>query len=54
MTRAVFEANDVVPIQKKKEKVYLVTLKRLVKNKLAVAGLVIICLQIAIDRKSVV
>jgi len=47
MTRAVLEANDVVPVQKKKEKVYLVTLKRLVKNKLAVAGLVIICLQIA-------
>jgi len=47
MTRAVLEANDVVPVQKKKEKVYLVTLKRLVKNKLAVAGLVLICLQIA-------
>jgi len=47
MTRAMLEATDVVPVQKKKEKVYLVTLKRLLKNKLAVAGLVIICLQIA-------
>lgn len=47
MTKAMLEANDIVQVQKKKEKVYLVTLKRLVKNKLAVAGLVIICLQIA-------
>ncbi|MFX3672889.1 MAG: ABC transporter permease [Paenisporosarcina sp.] len=46
MTRAVLEANEVVPTRKKKEKVYLVTMKRLLKNKLAVAGLIIIFLQI--------
>lgn len=47
MTKAALEVNEVVQVRKKKEKVYLVTLKRLFKNKLAVAGLIIICLQIA-------
>jgi len=35
-----------VPVQKKKEKVYITTLKRLLKNKLAVVGIIIILLQI--------
>jgi len=35
-----------VPVRKKKEKVYITTLKRLLKNKLAVVGIIIILLQI--------
>ncbi len=46
MTNAVLSTDERVPIVKKKEKVYVTTFKRLVKNKLAVAGLVIILLQI--------
>lgn len=44
MTNAVL--TDQMPVVKKKEKVYVTTLKRLLKNKLAVAGLIIILLQI--------
>lgn len=46
MTNAVLSTDERVPIVKKKEKVYVTTFKRLVKNKLAVVGLVIILLQI--------
>lgn len=46
MTNAVLTTEERMPVVKKKEKVYVTTLKRLLKNKLAVAGLIIILLQI--------
>lgn len=46
MTNAILTTEKRLPVVKKKEKVYMTTLKRLFKNKLAVAGLVIILLQI--------
>lgn len=46
MTNAVLSTDERAPFVKKKEKVYITTLKRLLKNKLAVVGMVIILLQI--------
>lgn len=46
MTNAILTTEKRLPVVKKKEKVYMTTLKRLFKNKLAVAGLFIILLQI--------
>jgi peptide/nickel transport system permease protein len=46
MTNAVLTNESKTLVVKKKEKVYVTTLKRLLKNKLAVAGMIIIILQI--------
>ncbi len=46
MTNAVLTTDLKTSVVKKKEKVYVTTLKRLLKNKLAVAGMIIIILQI--------
>ncbi len=46
MTNAVLTTDARAPVVKKKEKVYVTTLKRLLKNKLAAVGIIIILLQI--------
>ncbi len=46
MTNAVLTTDERAPVVKKKEKVYVTTLKRLLKNKLAAVGIIIILLQI--------
>ncbi|HSO57226.1 MAG TPA: ABC transporter permease [Paenisporosarcina sp.] len=46
MTNAVLTTDERAPVVKKKEKVYVTTLKRLLKNKLAAIGIIIILLQI--------
>ena len=46
MTNAILTTDERPPVVKKKEKVYIITLKRLLKNKLAVVGMIIILLQI--------
>lgn len=46
MTNAILTTDARAPIVKKKEKVYVTTLKRLLKNKLAIVGMIIILLQI--------
>jgi peptide/nickel transport system permease protein len=46
MTNAALTTDSKASVIKKKEKVYVTTLKRLLKNKLAVAGMIIIFLQV--------